>query len=281
VIAMSELSLASAQVLSSVVSDASYPQGLLAWNMLVNAGIPAVLVDARLAVKFVTPAAASLLKLGDAEKELPLESFQGIIRDPALLADAQHVLREQAPVERVIALQQDRWYLRRMAPYRTTAMSCDGVVVILTDITDRERVARSLKSGKQQAEMASAANMRRLSAVCHDLRQPLNTLGLIGGLLAQSFRDPLVQRLAQLLDDSLQAMSGMLSSAHFCAAAAGILLSLGCIRIEAPHRAIEPLPAQRLCALRADDPQPAGAPGQDHERQAAARMPADRGFREN
>lgn len=219
---MSELSLANAQVLSSVVSDAAYPQGLLAWTMLCNAGIPVMLVDSKLAVRFLTPAAASLLQLVEADKQLSLESLQRSGRDPTLLADARLVLHQRETVERVIALPQSRWYLRRMVPYRTTALSFDGLVVTLTDITDRERIVKELRSAKQQAEMTSAATMRRLSAVCHDFRQPLNTLGLIGGLLAQSFKDPLVQRLAQLLDDSLQAMSGMLSSAHYaCRLSAG------------------------------------------------------------
>jgi two-component system, chemotaxis family, CheB/CheR fusion protein len=219
---MSELSQASAQVLSSVVLDAAYPQGLHALNMLATADIPVLLVDSTLAIRFMTPAAASLLQLAAADRELSLESLQGVVRDPALLADARLVLRDHDTIERVVAVPSDRWFLRRMAPHRTTAGSCDGLVITLSDITDRERVAKELRSAKQQAEMVSAASMRRLSAVCHDLRQPLNTLGLIGGLLAQSIRDPLVHRLAQLLDDSLQAMSGMLSSAHYaCRLSAG------------------------------------------------------------
>jgi two-component system, chemotaxis family, CheB/CheR fusion protein len=222
---MSELSLASAQVLSSVVSDAVYPQALLALNVLANSDIPLLLVDSRLAIRFITPAAASLLQLVDAEKEPLLGSIQETVRDPALLADAQLVLREHEVIERAVTVPSNRWYLRRIAPYRTAALSCDGLVITFSDITDRERVAKELKSAKQHAEMTSAANMRRLSSVCHDLRQPLNTLGLIGGLLAQSFTDPLAQRLAQLLDDSLQAISGMLSSAHY-----GSRLSAGSIR---------------------------------------------------
>jgi two-component system CheB/CheR fusion protein len=191
-------------------------------DLLATAAIPVLLVDSRLAIKFMTPAAASLLQLADVGKELRLESLQGVVRDPALLADARLVLREHDTVERVVAGPNDRWFLRRMAPYGATARSCDGLVITLSDITERERVARELKSAKQHAEMVSAASMRRLSSVCHDLRQPLNTLGLIGGLLAQSVRDPLVQRLAQLMDDSLQAMSGMLSSAHYaCRLSAG------------------------------------------------------------
>src|SRR5262245_59257961 len=116
---MSELSLASAQVLSSVVSDAAYPQGLLAWNMLANAGIPVMLLDASLIVRFATPAAASLFRLADGEREHALDSLQEIMRDPALLADANRVLSAHDTIERAVAIAPDRWYLRRMAPYRT------------------------------------------------------------------------------------------------------------------------------------------------------------------
>lgn len=230
---MSELSLASAQVLSSVVSDGAYPQRLLAPNLLASAGIPVLLVDSTLAIRFMTPDAASLLQLANTDKELRLESLQELVRDPDLLADARMVLRERDTIERVVAARNERWFLRRMAPYRTTAQSCEGIVVTLTDITDRERAAKELKSAKQYAEIVSAANMRRLSAICHDLRQPLNTLSLIGGLLAQSVRDPVVHHLAQLLDDSLQAMSGMLSSAHYACR-----LSAGSVR---PHHSTFPV----------------------------------------
>jgi two-component system CheB/CheR fusion protein len=219
---MSELSLASAQVLSSVVSDVASPQRLLAPNLLASAEIALLLADSTLAIRFMTPAAAALLPLANTDKELRLESLQGLVRDPDLLADARLVLREQETIERVVTAPNERWFLRRMAPYRMTARSCDGLVVTLTDITERERATKELKSAKQHAEMVSAASMRRLSAVCHDLRQPLNTLSLIGGLLAQSIPRPFVQQLAQLLDDALQAMSGMLSSAHYaCRLSAG------------------------------------------------------------
>jgi two-component system, chemotaxis family, CheB/CheR fusion protein len=222
---MSELSLASAQVLSAVVADHGYPQALLAHSVLAHSDIPLLLADSRLAIRFCTPAAASLFQLSDGEKTQPLEAIQGILRDPALLADAHLVLQGHEAIERAVSTSNNRWYVRRITAYRVAADSCDGVIVSFADITDRERNAKELKAGKQQAEMKSAANMRRLSSVCHDLRQPLNTLGLVGGLLAQSFKDPLAQRLAQLLDESLQAISGMLSSANY-----GCRLSAGALR---------------------------------------------------
>jgi two-component system, chemotaxis family, CheB/CheR fusion protein len=221
---MSEISLARAQILSSVVSDDAYPHALLAQSALVHADIPLLLVDSRLEIRLYTPAAATMLRLADTEKEQPLESIQELVRDPALLADARLVLGGHETIDRVVSMPDNRCYLRRIAAYRTTTHLFDGLIVTFIDITHQERVARQLKAEKQQAELASVVNMRRLSAVCHDLRQPMNTLGLIGGLLAQSFGDPLAQRLAQLLEESLQAMSGMLSSAHYgCRLTAGAL----------------------------------------------------------
>jgi two-component system CheB/CheR fusion protein len=200
----------------------------------------------------MTPAAAALLQLANTNRELRLESLQEMARDPELLDDARMVLREQEPIERVVAAPRERWFLRRMAPYRMNARACEGLVVTLTDITDRERTIRELKSAKQHAEMVSAASMRRLSAVCHDLRQPLNTLGLIAGLLTQSVRDPVVQRLAQLLDDSLQAMSGMLSSAHHACR-----LNAGSVR---PHNSTFPV-EQVFARLRREFAYHSGAYG--------------------
>jgi|SRR5688572_12382295 len=222
---MSELSLASVQQLSSVVSDRRHPQAFLARSVLDNSDIPLLLADTGLAIRFCTPAAASLFQLSDGEKAQSLEAIQGVLRDPALLADARLVLHGHKTIERVVTTSDNRWYLRRITTYRTAADTCDGLIVSFANITDRERSIKELKAVKQQAEMASAANMRRLSSICHDLRQPLNTLGLIGGLLSQSFKDPLAQRLAQVVDDSLQAMSGMLSSANY-----GCRLSAGSLR---------------------------------------------------
>jgi two-component system, chemotaxis family, CheB/CheR fusion protein len=223
-VATSELSLASVPQLSSVVSDGRYSQALLAHSVLGNSDIPLLLTDTGLEIRFCTPAAASLFQLSGGQKAQPLEAIQAVLRDPALLADARLVLDGHEPIERIAATLDNRWYRRRIAAYRTAADACDGLIVSFADITDRERSIKELKAAKQQAEMTGAANMRRLSSVCHDLRQPLNTLGLVGGLLSQSFKDPLAQRLAQLIDESLQAMSGMLSSASYsCRLSAGSL----------------------------------------------------------
>jgi len=85
-----------------------------------------------------------------------------------------------------------------------------GGLVALIDITERRQAQEELKRAKIGAEWASAAKTRFLSATSHDLRQPLQTLYLIGGMLA---RQPLAERGRDLivgLEQALAAMTGML-----------------------------------------------------------------------
>ena len=63
-----------------------------------------------------------------------------------------------------------------------------------------------------QAELATIAKSRFLAAASHDLRQPLQTLALLQGLLAKTVEGERAQKLVTRLDDTLGAMSGMLNT---------------------------------------------------------------------
>jgi PAS domain S-box-containing protein len=58
-----------------------------------------------------------------------------------------------------------------------------GAVVTFLDITERKQAEEALQKAKEQAELANAAKSRFLTAVSHDLRQPLQTLSLLVGIL--------------------------------------------------------------------------------------------------
>ena len=63
----------------------------------------------------------------------------------------------------------------------------------------------------QRAELATAAKSRFLAAASHDLRQPLQTLKLIQGLLAKKAQGEATQELVGV-NPTLSAMSGMLNT---------------------------------------------------------------------
>ena len=70
-------------------------------------------------------------------------------------------------------------------PYRASDEKTEGVVITYEDVTERRRTAEALTAAKRQAELASIAKSRFLAAASHDLRQPLQTLSLLQGLLAK------------------------------------------------------------------------------------------------
>jgi len=73
------------------------------------------------------------------------------------------------------------------------------------------RLEAALGAAMRSKELADAATLRRLRAVSHDLRQPLQTLALLQGLLAKSVAEPALQALVRRVGETVEAMSAMLS----------------------------------------------------------------------
>jgi two-component system, chemotaxis family, CheB/CheR fusion protein len=86
------------------------------------------------------------------------------------------------------------------------------ILLAIDDITERRRAAETLESAKRQAEQANLAKSRFLAAASHDLRQPLQTLSLLQGILAKKVREPEALKLVIRLEETLGAMSGMLNT---------------------------------------------------------------------
>ena len=58
----------------------------------------------------------------------------------------------------------------------------------------------------------NAGKSRFLAMASHDLRQPLQTLALLQGLLARAVESEKAQKLVARLDETLSAMTGMLNT---------------------------------------------------------------------
>ena len=86
------------------------------------------------------------------------------------------------------------------------------VLVMIDDITDRRHADAELYEAKLLAERANLGKSRFLAAASHDLRQPLQTISLLHGILAKRIKDPETLKLVGRLDDSLAAMSNMLDT---------------------------------------------------------------------
>lgn len=181
-------------------------------NVLYSTNVATLFLDLDLNIRFFTPTTRSLFNIIATDIGRPLSDLHSLASDTALASDAREVLRHRAPVERAIETSQGLWFLRRVMPYLSDESSVDGVVITFTDITERNRIARDLQAAKQAADLANIAKTRFLAAASHDLRQPLQSLALIQGLLAKAVVGEKAEQLVVRLDDTIETMSGMLNT---------------------------------------------------------------------
>ncbi|MFG1376807.1 chemotaxis protein CheB [Xanthobacter autotrophicus] len=181
-------------------------------NVLYSTDVATLFLDTRLKIRFFTPATRSLFSVIPSDVGRPLSDLNSLAADGTLMPDIQAVLAGQPAHERETETRDGAWYVRRILPYRTPDGGVDGVVITFTDITERRRAADALEVAKRDAELANSAKSRFLAAASHDLRQPLQSLVLLQGLLAKAAEGEKAERLVKRLDETISAMSGMLNA---------------------------------------------------------------------
>jgi two-component system, chemotaxis family, CheB/CheR fusion protein len=181
-------------------------------NVLFSTDVATLFLDADLKIRFFTPATKTLFAVIPGDVGRPLADLHSFASDAELPTDARMVLQTHTPIEREIEAPNKLWFRRRVLPYRAHDSRVEGVVITFIDITKRRTISDALEAAKLQAEQASMAKSRFLAAASHDLRQPLQTLSLLQGLLARTVEGDREKKLLVRLEETLGAMAGMLNA---------------------------------------------------------------------
>jgi len=181
-------------------------------NVLYSTDVAILFLDASLNIRFFTPATKALFNILPSDIGRPLADLHSLAADAALTEDARAVLKTSKPVEREVEAQNGVCFSRRILPYHAHDNAVEGVVITFTDITDRKHAAKALEEAKLDADLANVAKSRFLAAASHDLRQPMQSLAFLQGLLAKAVQGDREKELVKRLEQTLVAMSSMLNT---------------------------------------------------------------------
>jgi two-component system CheB/CheR fusion protein len=181
-------------------------------NILNSSDLATIFLDDELKIRFFTPAARALFSVIATDVGRPLADLSLHFTNQTLLSDARAVLSNLVPTMREVEAEDGAWYNCRTLPYRTRDNRIEGVVITFADITARKRAEDRANAAQLLAESANMGKSRFLAAASHDLRQPLQTLNLLNGMLARKVKEKDALELVARSDEAIMAMSGMLNT---------------------------------------------------------------------
>ncbi len=138
-----ELSLVN-QTLKTKIEELSRANSDLR-NFLTATDIGTMFLDRDLCVIRFTPRIKDVFNIISSDKGRPLSHLTHSLDYPTLEEDVRTVLENLSVIEREIRSSNNKWYLARLLPYRTVEEQIGGIVLTLTDITERKQFEGELR----------------------------------------------------------------------------------------------------------------------------------------
>jgi len=177
-------------------------------NLLASSEIATICLDREFRIRWFTPAMKRVFNVIDSDIGRPISDFAAALSGGALLDHAATVLEKLSPIQRELQLDDGRWYLRRVVPYRGEEDRINGVVVTFVDITDVRHSAETAVAAQRKANESLEQKVRERTVQLRALAVELSLAEeRERRSLAQDLHDDLGQVLA-IIKHKLTALHG-------------------------------------------------------------------------
>jgi two-component system CheB/CheR fusion protein len=134
-------------------------------NLMASTDIGTIFLDRQLRIARFTPSAQRLFNLIPSDLGRPLSDITHRLSYPNFITDAEAVLRELKTAEHEVRVGEAKWFMTRIAPYRTADDRIAGVVATFIDITARKHMEEELRHSREELERQSRLFDATLSTI--------------------------------------------------------------------------------------------------------------------
>lgn len=122
-------------------------------NLIASTDIATVFVDSGTRIKRYTPPAAEIFSIIPTDVGRSLLDITHRLDYENLAEDVGQVFQSLRTIEREVSSTDDRWYIARLLPYRTTEDRIEGAVLTFIDITARRQAEERLRAGEERLRL--------------------------------------------------------------------------------------------------------------------------------
>ncbi|RZK57913.1 MAG: ATP-binding protein [Pedobacter sp.] len=171
-------------------------------NYFSNTIIPQLFIDADLRLRKFTPPAMKQFKLKDEFIGKPLADIAENFRYPTIIENITSVIETGEILEKEIQTTDMYWYQMNILPYIIKKENrTNGVIITFVDVTPR---IRDLK----EQERLIADHELLLDTIAHDIKNPINALGLTVELI-KKLSETQMERFPKLLGKLESSLTNM------------------------------------------------------------------------
>ncbi|AIR91019.1 CheR family methyltransferase [Pseudomonas cremoricolorata] len=124
-------------------------------NLIASTDIATVFVDRNLHIRWFTPRATDIFSMLPVDTGRSLLDITHRLEYPELADDARAVVEREATIEREVGGRNQRWYLARLLPYRSSEQHIDGTVLTFIDISQSRAAEESLRLGEERMRLVA------------------------------------------------------------------------------------------------------------------------------